>query len=261
MISAVVLTKNNQEVINKCLTSLDWVDEIIVIDDFSKDQTVKICQQKAVVFQKKLDQDFSASRNYGLTKAKGDWILFVDSDEVISKDLQKEIQNNIKTNSFNGFYLTRSDKFLGKLLKYGETNSVRLLRLAQKRSGEWSGKVHQVWKVSGKIAVLKNPLIHDRSLSLGQMLERINKYSSLRAIELYKTEVKTNLILIICYPTIKFLQNYFFRLGFLDGIQGLIMAFMMSLHSFMVRSKLWVMQKNFGIEEFKNTDSKPYENS
>jgi len=261
MISAVVLTKNNQEVINKCLSSLDWVDEIIVIDDFSTDKTVKICPKKAIVFQKKLGQDFSASRNYGLSKAKGDWILFVDSDELISKDLQKEIQSNIKSNRYNGFYLTRSDKFLGKILKHGETHSVRLLRLAQKGSGQWLGKVHEVWKVTGKVGALKNPLIHDRSLNLGQMLERINKYSSLRATELYKAEVKTNLILIICYPTIKFIQNYFFRLGFLDGIQGLIMAFMMSLHSFMVRSKLWVMQKNSGREEFISTDSKLYENS
>lgn len=261
MITAVVLTKNNEEIFNKCLKSLSFCQEVLVIDDYSKDKTTKITKEfNAKVFQRKLAGNFSDQRNFGLSKAKTDWVLFVDSDEEISAGLKEEILEKINLKNINGFYFKRSDRFLGKFLRHGETQAVRLLRLARKGTGQWSGKIHETWKISGKLGFLKNPLIHNRSLTVGQLLERINNYSSLRAIELFEAKIKTNMFLIIFYPLAKFFQNYILRLGFLDGVQGLIMAFMMSLHSFMVRSKLWVMQNNSGIEEYGNTDCSIYEN-
>jgi len=106
--------------------------------------------------------------------------------------------------------------------------------------------------------VLNNPLTHQRSLTIVQFIQRINFYSTLRAKELFDRRQKTNIFYILLYPKAKFILNYFFRLGFLDGIRGFVFAMMMSLHSFMVRAKLWVMQKNKGKDNFITKDWQKY---
>lgn len=264
MISAIVLTKNSSKSIKKCLQPLKLADEIIVIDDYSTDQTLKIVRKfGAKVFQRKLAGDFSAQKNFGLKKAKSEWVLFVDSDELISVELAVEIQSQVslrgcrcntgrrgnlrKSSKINGFYLKRHDKFLGKWLRFGETANVKLLRLARKNSGKWQGKVHETWNIKGKIKELKNPLLHDHSISVSEFLKRINWYSNLRAKELYQKKVKEGLWKIFIFPIGKFFVNYFVKLGILDGFPGLIMAIFMSWHSLSVRVKLrlsWVKKDN-----------------
>lgn len=260
MLSVVVITKNEEKNIRDCLDSLKFCDEIIIIDGESKDKTLSLAKvyKKVRIYQKALNNDFASQRNFGLQKAKGDWVLFLDADERVSSALATEIKNKINNSGeYNGFYFKRKDKFLGKWLKFGETASVRLLRLAKRQKGKWEEKIHETWKVSGEIGNLQNPLIHERNLSIAEFLQRLNKYSDIRAQELYEEGVKTNILLIFLYPAGKFLANYILKLGFLDGIPGFIMAGMMSLHSFMVRSKLWVMTKNKGKEEF-NVDWEKY---
>jgi glycosyltransferase involved in cell wall biosynthesis len=262
MISAIVLTKNEEKNIKKCLKSLhQLVDEIIVIDDFSHDKTVKIAQDLgAKVYQRKLNNDFSCQRNFGLQKAKGKWVFFLDADERVSSRLKAEILKNLDITLYDrgklyqgvvGFELKRKDKFLGKWLRFGETGGLKLVRLARKEAGKWQRPIHEVWQLKGQTAKLKNPLIHEKELTLDEFLKKIDRYSSLRAKELYKKRVRTNAFLIMAYPVGKFWQNYFFRLGFLDGQPGLVMAVMMSLHSFLVRAKLYLLWKNKGREEFK----------
>lgn len=259
MLSAIILTKNEEENIKGCLNSLKFCDELIVIDDYSKDNTIKYARRcKAKVFNRNLNGDFSSQRNFGLEKAKGDWVLFIDADERISSVLADEIVASCQLPATSGFYIKREDNFLGKKLNFGETSSIKLLRLAKKNSGRWKGKVHEQWQIKGKTAVFKNSLTHQRSLTIFRFLQRINFYSTLRAKELFDQGHKTNIFFIFLYPKAKFVQNYFFRLGFLDGIKGFIFAMMMSLHSFMVRAKLWVMQKNKGKENFIIKDWQKY---
>lgn len=246
MISAVILTKNEEKRIKQSLESLSWCGEIIVVDDYSNDKTKEICEKfGARVYQRALNGDFSGQRNFGLFKAKGDWILFVDADEVVSSQLRQEIESKtVNINGINGFFFKRIDYFFGRWLKHGETAFVRLLRLARRGSGQWRGKVHETWQIKGEVGCLDNPLIHKRNLTIDEFLIRINFYSSLRAKELYLQKVKTNWFYIVSYPLGKFIQNYFFRLGFLDGKEGLTMTVMMSFHSFLVRAKLFLLWKN-----------------
>lgn len=251
LISAVVLTKNEEKNIEKCLEALSWCDEIVVIDDYSEDKTADMAKKKkARVYQRRLEANFAKQRNYGLEKAKGEWILFIDADERVSTRLKEEIQSSIRIGGYSGIYqgfvVRRKDKFLGKWLRFGETRSIGLLRIARKNSGKWAGSVHENWHVKGKTGKLKNPIIHDRQLTMTQFLKRINHYSSIRAHELFQEKKKTNAFLIIAYPAGKFMQNYFFRLGFLDAMPGLIMALMMSIHSFLVRGKLCLLWRNKG---------------
>ncbi|HSA83445.1 MAG TPA: glycosyltransferase family 2 protein, partial [Patescibacteria group bacterium] len=232
--------------IGQCLENLSWCDELIVVDDESSDTTVSIAKKKgATVFIHALQGDFAAQRNYGLEKAKGEWVFFVDADERVSQSLWYEImaKTNEPANVCDGYFLKRRDTLWKKQLRYGEIGNIRLLRLAKKNAGRWQGKVHEVWKVTGKTDVLQNALEHFPHQTIKEFLEEINYYSTLRAEELKKKKVHASWLTILVYPKVKFIVNYFLRKGFLDGIPGLVLALMMSLHSFLVRGKLWLLWK------------------
>lgn len=244
MISALVLTKNEEKNILDCLKSLSWCDEVIVIDDNSQDKTTDIAKKTgAKVFIHSLEEDFAAQRNFGLEKAKGDWIFFVDADERVPQGLWYEImaKTNAPFSPYAGFYLKREDSLWGKKLLHGEIGNIKILRLAKKDAGKWAGKVHETWKIKEKTDVLQNPLIHYPHQSVKEFLQEINFYTDLRAKELHKKKVGVSWFAILFYPKAKFFVNYIVKGGFLDGLPGFIFALMMSFHSFLVRAKLWLL--------------------
>lgn len=248
MITSIVLTKNEERNIVDSLKSLKWSDEIIVIDDYSRDKTVQIAKKMgAKVIPHRLNLDFSRQRNFGLSKARGEWVLFIDADERVTKNLKTEISHlttdSDRTKQLNGYFIRRIDFMWGKELKHGETGNIKLLRLAKRDSGKWEGKVHEEWKIDGKVGQLKNSLYHYPHQSIAKFLQEINFYTDLRAKELYDQKVHASWITIIAYPLGKFLLNYLVKKGFLDKTQGLCIAIIMSFHSFLVRSKLWSMNK------------------
>lgn len=249
-ISAVVLSKNEEANIGPCLEGLKWCDEIVVIDDHSQDKTARLAEDfpKTKVFKRKLNDDFSSQRNYGLQKAKGEWVFFVDADERVTPALRKEIIDRLASGRgvnfrHDGFYLKRTDFFGGRQLCHGETSRVRLLRLARRNSGRWTRKVHETWQVRGKTGDLKNPLLHYPHPTIDELLKAVNDYSTVHAASLKEEGRQSSLFKIIAYPAGKFFVNYFFRLGLLDKTPGFVMAAMMSLHSFLSWSKLYLQQK------------------
>lgn len=250
MISAVVLAKNEEKHIEACLRSLAWCDERIVIDDKSEDNTREIAKKLgATVYEHSLENDFSKQRNFALEIAKGDWVLFLDADERVSPSLLSEItsvlhqQRSFIYEHVNGFFIPRRDIMWGKPLKHGEAGNTKLLRLARKTAGKWQGKVHEIWNVKGKVGALKNPILHYPHESVETFLKEINYYTDIRSKELYAKGKKASFFSIIAYPKLKFLYNYIFLRGFLDGIPGFITAMLMSFHSFLARAKLWLLWK------------------
>lgn len=244
-LSVIILTRNEENNILDCLEGIKSLDEVIIIDDFSEDRTlelVKSFDSKIKIFQRKLERDFSAQRNFGLSKVTCEWVLFIDADERVSPDLLSEINSAVIENKSDGFLIKRMDIFWDRKLKHGETGSVALLKLARRSAGKWGGKVHETWNVKGRVGELENELIHYPHQSVKEFLKEINLYSSIRADELKQLRQKVSWKDIILYPKIKFLRNYFLKLGFLDGLPGFIIAVMMSFHSFLVRSKLWFLQ-------------------
>lgn len=242
-ISAVILTKNEEQNITDCLKTLSWCDEIIVVDDNSIDKTAKLAEKfGANVFVHSLANDFSRQRNFGLQKTAADWILFIDADERVNDALQGEISQRINLISENtGYVIKRRDIMWGKELKFGETANLKLLRLAKKNTGIWSGAVHEKWRIKGNIGELRNSLIHYPHQTLKKFIGEINFYTDLRAIELYKQGKKANWVYVLVYPIGKFLFNYFLKGGIFDGVRGLLVAIAMSLHSFLVRAKLYML--------------------
>lgn len=242
--SVIILTRNEEQNISECIKTLEGYDEIIVIDDNSTDNTVKLAKQSgATVYSHAMEGDFAAQRNFGLSKAQGEWVLFVDADERISSALNYEIhsQMNESMSNYSGFYIRRIDTLWGQKIRYGESGQLRLLRLAKKGSGEWIGKVHERWEIKGKTGTLKHPLMHYPHQSVKEFLTEINYYTDLRAEELATKKVTVRKADIFLYPAAKFLQNYLLKFGFLDGIAGLVQATLMSFHSFLVRGKLWLL--------------------
>lgn len=244
-ISAIILAKNASVSLERCINSLLWCNEIIVIDDESIDKTATIAKKLgAKVISHPLEKDFSKQRNFALQQARFEWVFFVDADEVVSDHLKKEVQVGIKGKSHvKGFAICRQDSLWGKKLAYGEWGKQWLVRLGRKDAGNWQGKVHETWHIHGKIEKLQAVLEHYPHQTISDFLREINFYTTLRAQELYDQHVSVTWVDIILYPKAKFILNYILRAGFLDGIRGLIIALLMSFHSFLVRGKLWQLHQ------------------
>lgn len=247
MLSAIILSKNEQKNIKQTIDTLSWVDEIIVVDDVSLDATRDIAQRAgAIVYKRDKKGDFASQRNYGLQKAKGDWILFLDADERVPESLKNEIVEVMERKTVVAAYrIPRRDYFWGNHIKYGEVKKVNekgLLRLMKRDCGSWKGKVHETFETNEEVGILQSYLEHYPHQSVKEFLENINGYSSLRAEELYGKGKKTNWLEIISYPVGKFIYTYFLQQGWKDKTAGFVYSFMMAFHSFLVKSKLYFMQ-------------------
>lgn len=249
MLSVVILTRNEEKNIIECLQSIAFADEILLIDDNSSDNTIKLAKNLKLknlkIIKKSLDNNFSNQRNFALSKVGNDWVLFIDADEQVSGTLAQEIMTTLKDEKkYNGYFIKRTDIFFGKKLNYGETSKMKLLRLGNKRFGSWKGTVHEKWEIDGLVGELKHEMLHCPHKTIREFLSEINYYTDLRAHELSLSHTTIHWYDNILYPFGKFILNYFLKLGFLDGVEGLIFALMMSFHSFLVRSKLYSAKKN-----------------
>jgi len=240
-ITAIVLAKNEEDDIQRCLTSLQWADELIVIDSGSTDQTISLATELGVKVVFHTMSNFADQRNFAMQQAKNDWVLMVDADEVISEELRKEMLYHLQTEHFNGYVIKRIDYAFGKWLRHGEFESFSLLRLGRKSKGIWVNPVHEVWNIKGNIGTLEHPILHYSHPSITEFLKKLNRYTTTDAQELFQQGIKTSWWSIVAYPTAKFLVNFFWKKGFLDGIHGLIFTILMSFYSFTKRAKLWIM--------------------
>ncbi len=184
-----------------------------------------------ITLNKKNIRDFAKERNELLLGAKSNWVFFVDSDETISNNIREEVERVISNprNKYNGFYIYRKDYFLGE---YSGTD--KILRLGKRNCGHWERKVHEVWAIKGSIGQLKNPLIHNTADNLHDFVAKINFYSTLHAEENLKEGKKSNIVKIIIFPVLKFIQSMIIGRGF-------VMSMLQSFHSFLSWSKEWTL--------------------
>jgi glycosyltransferase involved in cell wall biosynthesis len=245
-LTVIVLTKNEEKNIKRCLEGLTFADEIIVLDDESVDRTEEIAVELGVkVLRRKLSSDFSAQRNYGIEKAAGKWIMFVDADEVVTKELSNEIVQLINDPMlhYTSYSVKRQDILWGRVMKYSEFGNSRQIRLAKKGAGLWKRRVHEVWETEGITYKLKNPLYHYPHENLKAFINGVNYMSTLHAEANYLEGKKSGLFKITIYPPAKFIIGFIFNFGFLDKTAGFVAAMVMSFHSFLAWSKLWNIQK------------------
>lgn len=175
--------------------------------------------------------DFALARNNLLRKSKADWVLFLDTDEDLTKDLEREIKD-LDPKDVNGFYIKRKIIFLGR-----EIGQDKVLRLARKNAGNWARKVHETWQIKGKVGTLENYIIHNTAENLHEYIEKMNKYSGLHARENLAEGKRSNLFKIIFYPKMKFVQNIL-------SCRGFVFSMLQSFHSFLGWVKQWELQKD-----------------
>ena len=228
MLTGVIIALKGEKRLKQFIQALDFCDEVLVMENKGE-----------------VEIDFSALRNKALKDAKNEWVLYVDTDETISEPLKSEILSVVKNPLREAYRIKRLDVFWGKPVMYGEVLKARkqgLIRLIHKNSGTWKGKVHEEFITSNSVGQLKHPLQHNAHSSIAGFLAKINFYSSLRADELHARNERTNVVAIATIPIVKFLFSFFILGGFRDRARGFVYSFMMSFHSFLVRSKLFLLQ-------------------
>jgi len=244
-ITALILTKNEEKGVKKCIESLRFCDQILVIDDNSDDNTVKIAEGLgADVLKRSLNNDFASQKNYGLIKAKHTWVLSLDADEIITNELKNEIIEKLRNDGgVNGYYIRRSDVLWNKVMSYTEFGKSSFVRLARKDKGKWRRSVHEYWDVSGKLGRLSNQILHYSHTDMSQFVKNVGYYSEIHALENKKEGKSSNLLKIIIFPVIKFFDNIIIKKGLIDGDRAVVGSLMMSFHSFLSWSTLWLLKK------------------
>lgn len=190
---------------------------------------------ETITLNKKNITDFAKERNILLKNSKAEWVFFLDMDETVSKNLKEEMVtwlNGQMVDKYNGAYIYRKNYFLGKYI-----GTDKILRLGKKDSGKWERGVHEEWIVKGKMGTLKNPIIHETAKSLQEYIGKINFYSTLHAKENIKEGKKSNIVKIVFYPPLKFIQSLFLGRNF-------VFSMLQSFHSFLAWSNQWLLTRN-----------------
>lgn len=226
-LSVIIITKNEAQRITDCLQSVKWADEIIVLDSGSSDNTIALCQQFTDKIYEVDWPGYGIQKNRALEKAQYDWVLSIDADEILSQELQKEIQLLLQSSlSHSAYSIPRLSKYCHKYLYYGDWKNDQCIRLFKRTRATFKNvPVHEELMVDGSVGNLKSCLLHNSFQNLEQVLHKVNEYSSLGAKLHFETQKSASLSKAILHGLWTFFRSYVLKLGFLDGREGFIMAF------------------------------------
>jgi glycosyltransferase involved in cell wall biosynthesis len=244
-ITAIIIAKNEEEMIANCIEGLRWCDEVLVIDNGSIDTTSNIAEKLGARVISFSSQDFSKVRNEGLKRSKTNWIFYVDADERVTPDLAREIMVNVETGSGEAFKLKRQNICYGSHLVNGGWDKDFVTRVFKKESfKEWSGKIHESANFVGKEIVLKQPLIHLTHRSTKDNLYKSAEWTEIEAELLYKSGVKpVTLITLIRKGLMEFIRRAFLKKGNKDGMVGYVEALVQAMNRVMVYIQVWELQQ------------------
>lgn len=244
-ISVALAVLNEEQNLRTCLEAVkDLAWEIVVVDGGSQDRTVEIAKEfGAKIVQTDNPPNFHINKNKAIDAATGDWILQLDADEIVTKELTEEIGKVTKKKSdINGFWIPRKNFFLGRFLKKGGQYPDYTLRFYRRGKGRLPAKdVHEQTVVEGKVSYLKNDLLHMRDKSFSIYIERFNRYTDLLSTQITKPSFFDYLFL---KPITWFLKTYFRHKGFIDGFPGFIFSLFSSLRFPVAYIKYRIDKKN-----------------
>lgn len=242
-ISAVILAKNEEVRIKKCLESLSWADELLVIDNGSTDKTAQIAKQSGATVISADTHGFSELRNIGKERAKGSWIIYVDADEIVPTALRNEIRERIMSDRESpvAFYIRRKNYYLGHQWPYQDKMQRVFLKSALRG---WHGAVHETATVNGPVGILTSPLDHDTHRTLEEMLIKTNEWSETEA----KLRLDAKHPRVIWWRLLRvivtgFFESYIGQGGWRAGTVGLIEGIYQGYSMFITYAKLWEMQQ------------------
>ena len=243
-LSAAIITLNEEHNLKKILPTIkDLVEEIIIVDSGSTDKTKEIAESFNAKFIFNQWQGYGKQRNFAFSNCSGDWILCIDADEEISPELSNKIKKIINNNDANNkvFSINFKGVCFGKVLKYGMFFNEYHIRLFRKDCGKFNDNaVHEQFITEHKIEKLpkKYFILHHTYNSMEDYLERLNKYSTLGAIDYKAKNKKTSALRIIFSPFLTFFKMYFLKMGLLDGLEGFVLSVTNAIYPMVKHFKL-----------------------
>ena len=239
-ISCIIITYNESKNIRRCLASVSWVDEIVVVDSGSQDETVSIAKEFTPKVFTQPWLGFARQKEFARKLASYEWILNLDADEVVTPELAQEIRKKIESlPDFNGFWIRRRSQFLGRWIEHAWQPDW-VLRLFRKEQGSFEEtQVHEKVTAKGKTAKLEAKIEHYPFESLSHNLKKLDHYSTLSALQM-RGKTKAGILLQLLFsPIFGFFKTYILKQGFRDGIPGLILSTFHAFYIFTKYAKCW----------------------
>jgi glycosyltransferase involved in cell wall biosynthesis len=242
-ISIVISAYNEEKKLSRTLTSVQWADEIVVVDSSSTDKTHSIAKEfGAKIYIQPNNQMLNINKNYGFLKATKDWIFCLDADEVISEELKKEITTILKHDTdVIGYWIPRKNIIFNKWIQHGIWWPDKQLRLFRRGYGKYPCKhVHEYIHVEGNIGNIQSPFVHYNYESISQYLTKLNTiYTENEVNNLLNSGYQISWHDAIRFPLSDFVKVYFAQQGYKDGFHGLILSLLQAFYSFIVFAKVW----------------------
>jgi glycosyltransferase involved in cell wall biosynthesis len=245
-ISACITAGNESMKIRRCLESVRWCDEIVVVDSFSTDNTAEICREYTDRVYQHEWLGYIGSKNLIRGMATHPWLLYLDADEEISPDLRDEILREFGTGSgaIVGYRFPRLVHYLGRWIHHGEWYPDYKLRLFRKDAGSSSGEEpHDRVIVNGAVKTLRSPVYHYTYDDMHDQIETINRYTTITAREKFRKGERFRYVDYFVRPQWRFFKSYFLKMGLLDGLPGLFIARISSFGVRMKYAKLWELER------------------
>ena len=233
LLSVLIITLNEAKQMKPLLADLQFADEVVIVDSYSTDDTQEIVKEFSNVrFIQNKFENYTHQRNFAISKAQNNWILFLDADERLTPALKEEIIETIKTNTtYVAFLFLRTFMFKNKQLRFSGWQTDKIYRLFHKEFARYTTErlVHEKLDVKGKIGVFKNPLIHYSYADYDSYKAKMLSYGKLKAQEKFLKKMKPSVIKSVVHPLYSFLYSYTIRLGFLDGKKGITICYLNAL--------------------------------
>ena len=238
-ITATIITLNEERHIARSIESLRCCDEILVVDSGSVDRTTELASKLGARVVESPWPGYAAQKNFAAEQAKHDWILSIDADEALSESLEGEIWNLKKKGpGYDAYTMPRLAQYLGRWILHSGWYPDRKVRLYHRAKANWIGNfVHESVEVNGRVGHLESNLLHFTCDSLSEHLKTMDRYTTLAAEELVSRKQKILLRNMILDPAWTFTKTYFIQRGFQDGLEGLTIAYMAALYTFLKYAK------------------------
>jgi glycosyltransferase involved in cell wall biosynthesis len=242
-ITATIITLNEERNIARAIESLRCSDEILILDSGSVDRTVELAGKLGARVVEAGWRGYAGQKNWAAEQASHEWILSLDADEALSEALEAEIWNLKKSGpKCDAYTMPRLARYLGRWILHSGWYPDRKVRLYHRDKARWVGDfVHESVQVDGRVGHLDSNLLHFTCESIAEHVKTMDRYTTLAAQELAARKVRVPLTRMILDPAWTFVKSYFFQRGFLDGLEGLIIAYMAAFYTFLKYSKARIM--------------------
>jgi len=239
LLSVVLITQNAAAQLPDCLASVAFADEVLIVDSGSTDGTAALAERYGARVLNKEWLGFGRQKQFAVEQAANDWVLCLDADERVSPQLAASLVRALESPSAGIYRMARRNRFLGRWLRHGEGYPDWSPRLFDRRQARWSDDVvHEKVLYALTPGTLEGDLLHESAEDLGRYLDKQNRYTSLAARELHRRGQRAGLTELALSPLVRFVKFYFLRLGFLDGLPGLLHVSIGCMNSFMKYAKL-----------------------